>query len=203
MALDAQAITRIIGAVEAGARRKFPDIDRSALQEDIEHARTFYDEMKAAKKPEIKKFAKGLGQIGKLKDQFNKIFEDCTAQSFVRVGWKSPEEIRNALDVLHSAKASYDKPIAHDPLELLGRPGSPFERISGQRLHDIFVSHFKIENRYTHTKGKVTGPFIAFAHQTLIELGIFKKGTGEPYSRQSISSAIKKIKPRKGKKTRG
>jgi hypothetical protein len=201
MALDAQAITRIIDAVEAVAEYEFPAIDRAALQKDLEHARTYYAEMKVkANKPGERKLAKRVALFSKLgrqiSDQLGKgFYAFCTAKSFHRVGSDSPEDLLRA--VQPGIDLNYQRSTSSDELKLLGRSGSPFELLTGQYLRDIFLKYFEIEHRFTidPDSGQAYGPYVEFAYQALIELKILNDRTGKAYTRKSIADALAKIQP--------
>lgn len=177
MALDAQAITRIIDAVEAVAGYEFPGIDRAALQKDLEHASTYYAEMKVkANKPGERKLAQRVALFSKLgrqiSDQVSKgFYAYCTAKSFHRVDGPSPQDVLRA--VQPGIELNYQR-SSSDKLKLLDRSGSPFELLTGQYLRDVFLKHFKIEHRFTidPDSGQAYGPYVEFACQTLIELKI-------------------------------
>ena len=161
MALDAHAIARIIGAVEAGAEGKFPDIDRAALQRDIELARIHYDDMRIlGDKAHGRELGRKVKQIRKSAQQIlDKMDADVCEHLDGNAGLIDPynlwrensKDIRRAVQYLITL-IDYKHPPSHlvrDPERLLGWPGSPFERIAGRYLRKVFEDHFRIEAGYT------------------------------------------------------
>ena len=200
MSLDTQAITRIISAVKSVAGYEFPGIDRAALQKDLEHAPTYYAEMKVkTNKPAERKLAKRVALYRKLgqqiRDQVSKgFYAYCTAKSFHRVDGPSPQDVLRA--VQPGIDLNYQRSTS-DELKLLDRSGSPFELLTGQYLRDIFLKHFEIEHKFTIDpgSGQAYGPYVEFAYQALIELKILNDRTGKAYTRKSIADALAKIQP--------
>ena len=203
--LDAQAMTRIIDAVETGAGRKFPDIDRAALQRDVELARTHYDDMSIlGNKTHGGELSRKVKLIRKSAQQIlDKMDVDVCEHLDGNAGvidpynlWREDsKDIRRAVQYLITL-IDYKHPPSHlvrDPERLLGWSGSPFERIAGRYLRKVFEAHFEptAGYRYYPVEGEVRGPYIDFVEQALIELGIFNKGV--PYMRQSIADAFTTI----------
>ena len=211
-AIDAQAIARIIDAVEAGAWRKFPDIDRAALQRDIELARTHYDEMKIlGDKTAGRKLFKKVKQIRNSAQQIVDKMDaevcqhlDSTNAIIGDVWGDISENIRLAVQHLIKLIDYKPSPDAYtcDPKGLLAWPGSTFEQIAGRYLREVFESHFKIPAGYKSdfVNEEVRGPYIDFAEQALSELKIFNNGV--PYMRQSIADALTDTRRKENKSGR-
>jgi hypothetical protein len=203
MALDAQAIARIIDAVEASAGRKFSDIDRAALQKDVEFAQLYHEEMRIlgdrtrGRKVDqkVKQIRRSAQQILDKMDADACQWLDCMAGGIDQFNvWREDsEDIRRAVQHLIKLIDYEPPPNARtpDPERLLGWPGSPFERIAGRYLRKVFENHFETEAGYRADpdKGKVVrGPYIDFAELALIELEILNKG--KAYTRKSIADAL-------------
>jgi len=75
------------------------------------------------------------------------------------------------------------------------RTHSPFEWLAGAYLPEAFRKCFGIEptrTRDTYDGKDLSGPYLQFAEQVLIEFGITKHG--RPYSRETISKALSDLK---------
>jgi hypothetical protein len=207
MTLDAQAIERIIAAAEAGVGRKFPDIDRAALQRDLECARACFDDMTiVGNKTQGRELSRKVKLIRKSAQQImDKMDDDACAWLDGNAGsiephnmWReNSENIRRA--VQHLIKLIDYKPSPDAYACLLVWSGSTFDRIAGWYLREVFESHFKTPAGYREDGDEVRGSYIDFTEQALIELNILNN-KGERYKRRSIADALTDTRKRKSKR---
>lgn len=199
-ALDAQAISRIVDAVRAGAKCELPEIDRASLQSEIEYARTCYDDMRVlGDKTVERELRRRVTQIRKSAQRIVDHMDPKVCGVLDRMDLhdryrQTPEDILRAVQHLIRLIDYRHPPEAYtsDPWRLYGWPGSPFVRIAGRYLRNVFERHFGMTAGYTFDDAtdtkEVRGAYVDFVERVLIELQILNKG--KAYTRQSIADAL-------------
>lgn len=192
------AIERILKAV---GRNLVPDgLDRALLQRDLEYERLWHqDAVVLYDKTLSRKRDARLTQIRKAAKTIAAIDDDCwNLLEGARFCYAPSDPYREeprvtARRLIEDVERTLRPPFRPEDIapdvDGLAFPGSPFVRLAGSRLVQVFKRHFPgVSVGYTKTDGVVDQPYIRFAERSLIELGIDKGDS--PYMRGSIANAL-------------
>ena len=210
--LTEDAIERILRVVGLDL---VPDgLDRALLQRDLEYERLWHqDAVVLYDKTLARKREARLKQIRKASETIATMDDDCwNLLAGARFCYAPSDPYREEPrvtarrlieDVEHTFRPPFRPEDIAPDVDGLAFHGSPFVRLAGGRLMNVFSTHFPgVRAGYTRTDGWVDQPYIRFAEQVLVELGI--KNGEIKYMRGSIAKALTDLKkgrlrPRKAK----
>jgi hypothetical protein len=198
-----------LGRILAGAPQK-SDLDLEKLREDLEWARILYltrQEFRS-RGPELQK---KIDSLAKAVRRVELLLDDKQVRKEIARHKRFNEQDPRELILL--LRTAVERPSSHCPpteppwarqaagqfIHELGMgERSAFEWLVGQYLPHLFQEHFGRRagrSRGTHGLG---GPYMRFAKQVLIELGITNHDRA--YSDESISKALSKPRPDRGRR---
>jgi hypothetical protein len=197
--VDEAAIERILKAV--GEKFVPANIDRAALRQDLEYWGGWYDDAVVIDNRTLARRRKEkLSSIRNACARMLKIDEDVWnlvigTQAIFRGPYH--EDPRYAIqcllvDVNRTLKPPDTPQLRTPDKDDLFAENSPFERLAGKHLKRVFEKHFHGVNPHSYTRtteGEADGPYIRFAHQGLIALGVVNP-RGDPYTCGAIADAV-------------
>jgi hypothetical protein len=174
--LDDSTLDRIIDAVGLNADQ----LDRHVLRLDILNSCARYGiRSDIANSDFAKRQINRLNSICLHLKRLAELYKDDDADMGTTQSWRSvePEQLLREAELIESIKERTEKPaaIADRVKAQLGASHSALQWLTGELLPAVFTKHFhrpaKI-SRDPNAGGALGGPYVRFARQVLIELGV-------------------------------
>jgi hypothetical protein len=207
---QSQALTReALDRILACAPQK-GDLDLDKLRQDLESARALYLTGKGFRKGKTQLRDK-IESLARRVRRVEKLLAD--EQVWKEIAWHQLPREQDTRELVVLLRTAVERRLSYRPpaepawatewaaqfiTELGLGERSAFEWLVGQHLALLYEEHFGRRRGRSRGADGLSGPYMRFAKQVLIELGITKNG--KAYSDESFSKALSAPRPDRGRR---